>query len=434
MDMRIFRWFTQVALLFIGFAIFAQPADTDEATPPEPTWHGKTSVAIDKEALSAVDEMMTRYVEEGSVAGIVVSVAHQNEVVYTQAVGNRGTEDERPVKVDDLFRIYSMTKPITGVALMQLHEQGKFELDDPVGKYIPEFAELKVHNEEGDPTAPENPITVRNLLTHTAGFGYVFTAHPVDQLIRSEGVLSSKDLDEFATKVAGIPLKFEPATQWHYSIAVDVQGLLIERLSGKAFDVYLKENIFDPLGMEDTFFGVPEEKFERFLPNHSWSRSMNHLIQSGAQSFDSYRDVTFFSGGGGLVSTAHDYMTFARAVANGGELNGVRILKAETVEEMRRNHLGEAIKAEGGTGENPGAMLGANARGFGFGLGFGVNTGPSTAGRSHGEYSWGGAAGTVFWIDPVEDLIVVGMIQRMGGGVPLSRDLHQTVRSALVYE
>ena len=434
MDMNAFRWFAHVVLLIASVALLAQPASTDEAASTEPTWHGKTSVSIDQAALSAVDEMMTEYVEEGRVAGIVVSVAYQNEVVYTKAVGNRGLEDERPVKEDDLFRIYSMTKPITGVALMQLHEQGKFELDDRLDKYIPEFANLKVHNPEGDPTPPKNPITIRNLLTHTAGFGYVFTGHPVDQRIRNENVLGSKDLEEFATKVADIPLMHEPATRWQYSIAVDVQGLLIERLSGKTFDVYLKENIFDPLGMDDTFFGVPEDKFDRFLPNHSWSRSMNHLIQSGPQSFESYRNVTFFSGGGGLVSTAHDYMTFARAVANGGELNGVRILKAETVEEMRRNHLDEAIHAEGRTGEDPGAMLGSGARNFGFGLGFGVNTGPSTAGRSEGEYNWGGAAGTVFWIDPVEDLVVVGMIQRMGGGVPLSRDLHRTVRSALVYE
>ncbi|MCY4127987.1 MAG: serine hydrolase [Gammaproteobacteria bacterium] len=432
MNKTAIRWLTCIGLIYASFTFFAQPADNGEGTSAEPTWHGKTSIAIDKEALSAVDEMMSEYVEEGRVAGVVVSVAYRNDVVYTKAVGNRGTEDERPVKEDDLFRIYSMTKPITGVALMQLHEQGKFELDDRLDKYIPELANLKVHNDEGDATTPERPITIRNLLTHTAGFGYVFTGHSVDQLTRE--AMQAKDLEEFVQKVAEIPLRYEPGTRWHYSIAVDLQGLLIERLSGKTFDVYLEESIFDPLGMEDTFFGVPEEKFERFLPNHNWSRSMNHLIQSGQGAFDSYRNPTFFSGGGGLVSTAHDYMTFARAVANGGELNGVRILKSETVEEMRRNHLDEAIDAEARTGQDPGAMLGPAARSFGFGLGFGVNTGESTAQRSKGEYNWGGAAGTVFWIDPVEDLIVVGMIQRMGGGVPLSRDLHRTVRSALVYE
>lgn len=430
MDRSALRWVARVGLLFIGFAVFAQQPDA--AAEQEPTWHGKTSVAIDTAALSAVDDKMAEYVEAGSVAGIVVSIAYHNDVVYTKAVGNRGTEDERPVKETDLFRIYSMTKPITGVALMQLHEQGKFELDDRLDKYIPEFADLRVFNPEGDPTPPQRPITIRNLLTHTAGFGYVFTGHAVDQLTRQ--AMGATDLEDFAQQVAKIPLRYEPGTRWHYSIAVDVQGLLIERLTGKTFDVYLKENIFDPLGMEDTFFGVPEEKFDRFLPNHSWSRSMNHLIQSGQQSFDSYRNPTFFSGGGGLVSTTQDFMTFARAVANGGELDGVRILKAETIDEMRRNHLDEAIDANARTGQDPGARLGAAARNFGFGLGFGVNTGESTAQRSRGEYNWGGAAGTVFWIDPVEDLIVVGMIQRMGGGVPLSNDLHRIVRSALVYE
>ena len=434
MDMRVFRWFTQVALLFIGFTIFAQPADTDEATPPEPTWHGKTSVAIDKEALSAVDDLISEYVDNGRVAGIVVSIAYRNKVVYTKAAGVRGAEDDRPLKEDDLFRIYSMSKPVTGAAMMQLHEQGKFELDDPIGQHLPELAGLKVHNPEGEPTPTNNPNTIRNLLTHTAGFGYVFGNDPVAQRIRNEQVLGDGNLEDFAKKVSGIPLIFEPGTRWHYSIAVDVQGLMIERLSGQTFDVYLKEHIFDPLGMEDTFFSVPEEKFERLLPNHSWSRSMNHLIQLGPQSFDSYRDVTFFSGGGGLVSTAHDYMTFARAVANGGELNGVRILNAETVENMRRDHLGEAIQRAGGTGENPERGGRRAFGGFGFGLGFGVNTAASTAERSQGEYDWGGAAGTVFWIDPVEDLVVVGMIQLMGSPWPLGDDLHRTVRSALVYE
>ncbi|MCY3859484.1 MAG: serine hydrolase [Gammaproteobacteria bacterium] len=429
-------WFACIGLIFACLSLNAQPETTsEESAEVPPVWQdGRASVSLDGEALSAVDDLMDEYVENGRVAGMVVSVAYNNDVVYTNTVGVRGAEDDRPLKEDDLFRIYSMTKPITGVALMQLHEQGKFELDDRVDKYIPEFADLKVYNADGDPTPPKKPMTIRHLLTHTAGFGYVFGNHPVAQQIRNEQVLGSGNLEDFAKKVVNVPLVFEPGTRWHYSISVDVQGLLIERLSGKMFDAYLKDHIFDPLGMEDTFFSVPDEKFDRFLPNHTWSRSMNHLIQSGQQSFDSYRDVTFFSGGGGLVSTAHDYMTFARAVANGGELNGVRILQSETVENMRRDHLGEAIQAEGGTGENPEAGARRAFGGFGFGLGFGVNTAPSTAERSEGEYNWGGAAGTVFWIDPVEDLVVVGMIQLMGSPWQLSNDLHRTVRGALVYE
>ena len=427
-----FRSLTSTALAMFAFALYAQPAEEAQAVA---VWQdGRSSTSLDVEALSAVDDMMAEYVDNGRVAGIVVSVAYRNEVVYTKAVGTRGVEDDRPVKEDDLFRIYSMTKPITGAAMMQLHEQGKFELDDPIAEHMPDFADLKVHNPDGEPTVPINPNTVRNLLTHTSGFGYVFGNNPVAARIREEGVLSSTNLEEMATKVVDIPLVFEPGTRWHYSLAVDVQGLMVERLSGQTFDVYLDEHIFEPLGMEDTFFSVPEEKWDRFLPNHSWSRSMNHLIQAGQQSMDGYRDQTFFSGGGGLVSTAHDYMQFARAIANGGELDGVRILEEATVENMRRNHLGEAIVAEGGTGENPEAGARRAFGGFGFGLGFGVNTAPSTAERSEGEYNWGGAAGTVFWIDPVEDLVVVGMIQLMGSPWQLSGDLHRAVRSALVYE
>lgn len=427
------RWWLAGAGILLGFAVFAQEPTT---APTEEVWQdGRSSIALDVEALSAVDDLMNEYVDNGRVAGMVVSVAYRNEVVYTKAVGVRGAEDEQPLKEDDLFRIYSMTKPISGVAMMQLHEAGKFKLDDDLGQHLPDLANLKVYNPEGEPTVPKRPISIRNLLTHTAGFGYVFGRNPVADRIRNEQVLGSKDLEEFAMKVADIPLVYEPGTRWHYSIAVDVQGLMVERLSGKTFDVYLDDHIFSPLGMEDTFFSVPAEKFDRLLPNHSWSRSMNHLIQMPpAQSMEPYFNQTFFSGGGGLVSTAHDYMTFARAVANGGELNGVRILSEATVEDMRRNHLDQAIEAEGGTGENPESRNRGAFGGFGFGLGFGVNTAASNASRSHGEYNWGGAAGTVFWIDPVEELIVVGMIQLMGSPWQLSPDLHKAVRSALVYD
>ena len=420
-------WLAVPLVLCFGTLAQAQLGSIEE-------WQGgKASTSISEEGLSAVDEMMADYVDKGQVAGMVVTVDYRGDVVFHKALGTRGAEDERPLKDDDLFRIYSMTKPITGVAMMQLWEQGKFELDDPLSKHLPEFADLKVHNPDGMPTTPKRPVSMLHLMTHTAGFDYVFANNPVAQRIRSENLLGSKNLAEFGEKAGKIPLIHEPGTRWHYSIAVDVQGLAVERLSGKTFDVYLKEHIFDPLGMEDTFFSVPEGKFDRFLPNHNWSRQAERLMQMGQRSFDGYRDVTFFSGGGGLVSTAEDYRAFARAVANGGELDGVRILKADTVEEMRRNHLSDAIEAQGGTGENPEARTRRN-RGFGFGLGFGVNTAPSTAERGRGEYSWGGAAGTVFWIDPVEDLVVVGLIQLMGSPWPLGNDLHKAVRGALVYE
>lgn len=417
-----------VVVLCFGLSAYAQIGSISE-------WQdGKASRSIDNEKLhQSVDELMDNYVGNKQVAGMVVLVDYRGKVVYHKALGTRGADDERRASKNDLFRIYSMTKPVTGVAMMQLWEQGKFKLDDELSKHLPEFADIKVYNAEGEPTVPERPITMLHLMTHTAGFDYALVNTPVAQRIRSEGLLSSKDLEEFGAKASTIPLMYEPGTRWHYSIAVDVQGMVVERLSGQTFDVYLDENIFEPLGMTDTFFSVPEDKFDRLLPNHNWSRQAERLIQHGERSFESFRDVTFFSGGGGLVSTSADYHRFARAVANGGELDGVRILEADTVELMRRNHLDDAIEARGGTGENPEAR-GGRFSGFGFGLGFGVNTAPSTLERGHGEYSWGGIAGTVFWIDPGEDLVVVGMIQLMRSPWPLSGDLHKAVRGALVYE
>ena len=432
MNLRFHQFLLTTTLALFSWFLIAQDAATAEAE--KQVWHGQVSVGIDESKFTAIDDMMSQYVEEKKVAGLVVSVAHDNQVVYTKAAGTRGLHDDAPMSEDGLFRIFSMSKPIAAVALMQLYEQGKFTLDTRLDELIPEFANLKVHNPEGEPTEPSNPITMLNLFTHTAGFGYVFGDNPVAQQIREQGVLSSESLDDFASKVANIPLVYEPGTQWHYSISSDIKGLVVERLSGMPFDEYLNKNIFEPLGMADTFFSVPDDKLDRFLPNHFWMRGQNRMVQQpDEQAIGNYQNVKFFSGGGGLVSSTQDYMTFARAVANGGELNGVRILKAETVDLMRQNHLNEAIQADGGTGQNPEARLG-NRSGFGFGLGFGVNTSPSNARRSEGEYNWGGAAGTVFWIDPVERLVVVGMIQMHASPHPLSQDLHRTVRSALVYD
>ena len=434
MNLRV--WRAVFVFPLIAFTTWSLAQEAVEEQAPALWQDGRASVGIDASQFSAIDNMMTQYVDEQRVAGLVVSVAYNNEVVYSQVAGQRGLEDATPMKEDDLFRIYSMSKPIAAVALMQLYEEGKFTLDTRLDELVPEFKSLAVYNPdpEGEPIPPKNPITMLNLFTHTAGFGYVFGNHPVVNRIQTEQVLGSESLDQFATKVADIPLMFHPGTRWHYSLSSDVKGLVVERLSGMPFDEYLDKNIFEPLGMEDTFFEVPDEKLDRFLPNHFWNRGDNVLVQAPTDnSLASYRNVTFFSGGGGLVSTAHDYMQFARAVSNGGELDGVRILDAETVDLMRQNHLGDAIQAEGGTGQNPEARLG-NLGAFGFGLGFGVQTGPSTAERSNGEYSWGGAAGTVFWIDPVERLVVVGMIQLMGSPHPLSGDLHKAVRGALVYD
>jgi CubicO group peptidase (beta-lactamase class C family) len=274
---------------------------------------------------------------------------------------------------------------------------------------------------------------MQQLLTHTAGFSYGFDPNdPVDQRYREAAAFDVTNLDEFAEALAELPLKYHPGSQWHYSVAVDVTGLIVERLSGQPFDEYLAEHIFEPLGMTDTFFSVPEEKWDRFLPNHSWDREAAALKTLGPESYDRYRNVTLHSGGGGLVGTAMDYMRFAEALRNGGSLDGKRILSPRTVEFMTMNHLPASI-ASGGSGESPG-LGGRSRNGFGFGLGFGLVTDVPASGvlGSVGEYSWGGAAGTIFWVDPVEDFVVVAMIQLMRSPWPLRSDLKVAVNQAII--
>ena len=384
-------------------------------------------VGMSSDRLDRITAMSQRYVDEGKLAGVITMVARKGKLVHFEAVGQKGADDPRPLKKDDLFRIYSMSKPITAAAAMQLYEQGKFQLSDPVHKFVPELKALKVLSDDGTMVPVETPMTMHQLLTHTTGLSYGFDPanDQVDTFYQNANIWKTKDLDEFATVVAQLPLKFEPGSKWHYSIAVDITGLVIQRLSGMPFDQYLSEHIFQPLDMEDTFFQVPEDKASRFLPNHNWDAKNKKLATLGTQqdsAMSNYSSVSLYSGGGGLVSSAMDYMRFAEAMRNGGILNGQRILSEKTVNYMARNHLAANISASG-LGESPSGT--AEARGFGFGLGFGVVTNAVNHGvmGSDGEFNWGGAAGTVFWIDPVEEIVVVGMIQLMGSPWALRSDL-----------
>lgn len=379
------------------------------------------------ERLRRITAMSRRYVDEGKLAGVVTLVARDGKIVHFEAVGQRGAADDRPMTKDALFRIFSMSKPITAVAAMMLYEEGAFALSDPVEKFVPELADLDVLV-DGDLVPAERTMTMRHLLTHTAGLSYGFNPRdPVDVEYNEVQPLGAKNLDEFAERLGTLPLAFEPGERWHYSVAVDVTGLVVQRLSGMSFDVFLKERLFDPLGMEDTFFNVPADKLDRLLPNHRWSREEERLVQ-----FDRpYEETRLFSGGGGLVSSTMDYLRFSEMVRRGGELDGVRILSPKTVEFMTANHLPSTVTGSG-SGENP--LAGAAARGFGFGLGFGINVNPVGAGilGSLGEYSWGGAAGTVFWVDPVEELVVIGMIQLMGSPWPLREELRVLANQAIM--
>ena len=380
--------------------------------------------------LARLTALSQRYVDEGKLAGVVSLVARDGKIVHFESVGQRGANDAAPLAKDALFRIYSMTKPITAVAAMMLYEEGKFQLSDPVTKFVPELEGLNVLV-DGEEVPAKETMTMLHLLTHTTGLSYGFNPQdPVDQKYREKQPLAGKDLDEFAARLGELPLKFEPGARWHYSVAVDVTGLVVQRLSGQSFDVFLKERLFEPLGMDDTFFNVPPEKMDRFLPNHYWNAEEEQLVEMGEPAFASYRDTEMYSGGGGLVSTTMDYLRFAEMVRRGGELDGVRLLSPKTVEFMTANHLSAAIEG-GGSGEQP---FGSEARGFGFGLGWGVVTDPIAARvlGSAGEYNWGGAAGTLFWIDPVEEMVVIGMIQLMGSPWPLRAEMKVLANQAIV--
>lgn len=397
---------------------------------------------VSSEKLKRLSELSKQYVDEGRVTGIVNLVLRNGEVIHYEATGKRGVDDPSPMQVDDLFRIYSMTKPITAVAAMQLYEQGKFQLSDPVTKFVPELKDLKVLNAAGQFESAAREMTMHQLLMHTTGMSYGFAAatDAVDQRYAMADLWAAKDLDELAARIGQLPLKFHPGDRWHYSVAVDITGIVVQRLSGQPFDEYLEEHIFAPLGMTDTFFEVPESERERFVPNHFINPETGALTNTkyapppfsyrdGVALID-YFDVSLFSGGAGLVSTAMDYAKFSEMMRRGGSFNGARILGPKTVAFMTKNHLAEDSMLDS-WGETPTDDIGRP--GFGFGLGFGVVT-DSTAISimgSDGEYNWGGAAGTVFWIDPVEELVVISMIQLMQSPWPLRSDLKVAVYQAL---
>jgi len=385
---------------------------------------------MSSERLQLVDEMNHRFTDSGKIAGTVTAVVRNGKIVHQSKAGVKGSNDPRPIEMDDLFRIYSMTKPITAAAAMQLYEQGKFQLTDPVSKFIPELKGLNVYK-DGELVPVSREMTMQQLLSHTAGFSYGFDpSNPVDQMYRDADLWSARDLDEFVARLAKLPLMFEPGERWHYSVAVDVTGLVVQRLSGQPFDEYLAEHIFEPLDMYDTSFSVPPNKSDRFLPNHILDRESGKPVEfreeeaseigptalfRSCSAMCNFETVTLFSGGGGLVSTLRDYVRFAEAMRT-GSLGDVRILGPKTVQYMRKNHLPASIAATGTSGEQ--INLGAgDIGGTGFGLGFGVVTDTAAQGvmGSPGQYFWGGAAGTVFWIDPVEDLVVVSMMQLMNG-------------------
>jgi CubicO group peptidase (beta-lactamase class C family) len=411
------------SLLIAALATQAALAAGTKELPTAPA----EKVGMSTERLEKLNGGMKSLVDDGRLAGVVTMVARHGKIVNFTAQGKRDIATGTPIQKDSIFRLYSMSKPITGVAMMMLFEEGKWQLNDPVSKYIPEFANLKVYGTEANGNMAlkdqVHPVTMRELMSHSGGFTYgAFSNTPVDKMVRDADVLNvSINLDEFIKRVAKIPLNAQPGSEWHYSISVDIQGYIVQKLSGMPFEDYLAKKIFQPLGMVDTGFYVPKEKLSRLAEFYNYDKDGKLQVLKGGLNHDFGQKPALSSGGGGLVSTATDYMRFCQMLLNGGQLDGVRLLSPRTVELMRTNVLPTGMPIL-----TPGAQ---------FGLDFAVYNDPMAAGGYYGKgtFWWGGAAGTWFWIDPVNDLIMIGMIQQAAGtgaaavsGVPDVRGLSRT--------
>jgi CubicO group peptidase (beta-lactamase class C family) len=370
------------------------------------------------ERINRITEHLDKhYIEPGKIAGCQTLVARHGHVAYFKSLGLMDRERRKPMADDTILRLYSMTKPIASVALMTLYEQGHFQLNDPVSRFIPAWRDHKVWvSGEGssmETMAPARPMTMRHVLSHAGGLTYGATNHPVDRVYREVGVGrgTGETLSAFADKLAKVPLRYQPGESWMYSLSTDVCGYLVEAISGKRFDQYLQATIFDPLDMKDTSFMVAARKADRFAANYERNADKTLKLIDDPERSNYLKQPTFFSGGGGLTGTTADYLRFCEMLRRGGELDGARILGPRTIELMHRNHLA------GGKDLSQmaiGAFSETAYEGVGFGLGFAMTLGQVEAGGlGGGEYYWGGAASTIFWVDPKEDLVVVFMTQLM---------------------
>ncbi len=393
-------------------------------------------VGMSADRLKGIGIRMQKYVDAEQVAGFVTLVARDSEVVHFEACGYRDAEQRLPMELDTIFRIYSMTKPITSIALMMLYEQGKFQLVEPVSRYIPAFGNTRVlagYGYMGPQLAPQNPpMTIHHLLTHTAGLSYgFFFDTPIDDMYRDSMFRSeTASLEEKMLAIAELPLRFQPGSAWNYSVATDVCGYLVQVLADMPFEDFLKERIFEPLGMVDTAFHVSADKLDRF------AKLYRHDVKTGRFSeyegaphipwHDYTQPASAPSGGGGLVSTMSDYWQFANMLLNEGELLDVRIIGRKTLEYMTRNHLKSELL--------PMAIGLAGIPGRGFGLGFDVVMDAAQTGviNSDGNYGWSGAAATNFWVDPQEQLVGIIMTQLMENMLPFQADFRALTYQALI--
>ena len=399
---------------------------------------------FDQERLSRITELCDRYVESGKFPCAQVQVARGDEVVLRHTIGKADIEENIDLRDDAIFRIYSMTKPLTSIGLMQLYEKGEFILEDPVERFIPAFSNPQVLI-GGSYLKPalrpaQTTLTVRDMLMHTSGLTYGFHfSNNLDKMYRKSKFGSIwgqkgdaiQTLEETANKLGEMPLLFDPGTSWNYSMSTDICGRLIEVISGQNLDEYLVENITEPLGMVDTGFHVEEEKSNRFTSNYAITPENPLTKIDDISSSDYLEPAQFLSGGGGMVSTTDDYQRFVSMLLRGGELQGERIIGRHTLEFMTTNHLpgGVTLNDLGQSTFTETAM-----EGMGFGLGFSVleNPAANAALGSKGEFAWGGAASTRFWVDPVEEITCIFMTQFMPSSYyPIRRELKATVYQAL---
>lgn len=398
------------------------------------------SVGLCPERLARVDAWREKWVSSGKLPFGITAVMRKGEVVHAGVSGMADVERGVPASLDTIVRIYSMTKPLTSVAIMMLYEEGRFQLDDPISRYAPEFADLHVMTGSARGSISTVPavrgISFRDLLNHTSGFTYGFMeSNNVDLMYRKTGVDfnwgKGTSLEDVVAKLVACPLIAQPGTEWNYSVSTDVLGYMVQVLSGVPFADYLREKVIKPLGMVDTDFYVPPEKLSRFSGNYSATAEGGLQLIDDPQDSPRYNTMpSVASGGGGLVGTAADYLRFCKFMLNKGELDGVRLLGRKTVELMTMNHLDGDMAAMGQPtwSESP-------ATGIGFGLGFAVMIDPARAqiAGTVGEYNWGGAASTAFWCDPAEDMAVVFLTQVMPSSrYPLRRELKVLTYQAVI--
>ena len=413
-----------------------------------PTLASPESVGMSKTALDRLEaHLKSRYIDAGRFPGTQLLVYRRGKVVHSVVQGFADLERRVPVRDDTIFRIYSMTKPITSVAFMMLFEEGRVALDEPVHKYIPEWKNLGVFVAGNAPSfltrPPSRAMQIVDLLRHTSGLTYgIQQRSNVDAAYREKKIAEAGTLQGMVEELAQIPLEFSPGEAWNYSVSADVLGYLIGKISGRPFEQFLKERIFDPLGMADTGFYVPSAKAARFAACYSadppgklmfrpTERKGTLTLLDDPTKSAYLSPPSFVSGGGGLVSTASDYLTFCRALSNGGELGGTRLLGPKTLQLMTSNHLPGGVDLPA---LSRSMFSEATNSGIGFGLGFAVTMDPAKTllPGSAGEYFWGGAAGTAFWVDPAEELIAIFMTQLMpSSAYPIRRELRTLVYAAI---